>query len=423
VTPRIDDRTAHSADLSAAAAGGAPASAADAGAGRLARPWRTAITAAAPAWLAGTLLVLGIGKLASQAKAGRAVLGLNASYLHDHVHELFIWDTSWYLTLAEHGYRGTPPEAIRFSPLLPLVTRAVAACGIPAAVAILLVCWLAALGFAILVHRLALTETGSTVTARRAAWLSQLAPGAFVLTMGYTEALAGLLAAAYLLAVRQYGADRGARRLWIWCAVGCVAGFGSGLVRPTGFIIAVVGALEILSRLMRRERMGAAGWTARLAMTLSPILGVGSFLCWCDAVYGSFLLPYDEQTVHGLRGTVASNPWASAWQTFTVPSTHGELGGAGMLTLVLVVASVGLLVGCARRLPLPLSAWAALSLAAALTAPYFSSFPRYASGDIPLLITAAALPRSRAAWLWTAGTSAALCAFFAYRAFTGTYTP
>jgi hypothetical protein len=45
------------------------------------------------------------------------------------------------------------------------------------------------------------------------------------------------------------------------------------------------------------------------------------------------------------------------------------------------------------------------------------------SGDIPLVIAAGTLPRLRIAWLWTLGASAALCAFFACRAFTGAYAP
>lgn len=387
------------------------------------RPWRGAVAAAVPAWLVGTLLVIGLAELASSADERRGVMGLSPVFANEHLRALFMWDTNWYVALARHGYAGNAHEAIRFFPLLPLTTRAVSALGIPAPAAILLLCWLAALGFAILVYRLTLLETRSALVARRATWLSQLAPGAFVLTMGYTEALSGLLAAAYLLAVRQYGADRRASRLWLWCAVGCVAGFGSGLVRPTGFLIAVVGGLELLMRLIRRDSLRVTDWIARLAMTISPVIGVGSFLWWCNHVNGDYLLPYREQTVGGLRGGVASNPWTSAWQTFAVPSTHGENGGVGMMSLVLVVASVGVLWACIRRLPLSLSAWAALNLVAALTAPFFSSFPRYLSGDIPLVIAAATLPRSRGAWLWTVGASAALCAFFAYRAFTGAYTP
>lgn len=379
---------------------------------------------AVPAWLAGTLIVIALAELARRSERNRSVLGLSPYVAHEHLRPLFMWDTSWYLALAQHGYAGNSHEAIRFFPLLPLATRAVSALGVPAPAAILALCWLSALGFAVLVYRLALLESRSTLVARRAVWLSQLAPGAFVLTMGYTEALSGLMAAAYLLAVRLYGSGRRqASRMWLWCAVGCAAGFGSGLVRPTGWIIAVVGGLELCTRLIRRERLSATAWSARLAMALSPVLGVGSFLWWCHRVYGDFLLPYHVQTITGLRGSVAANPWTSAWQLFAVPGTRGENGGAGMLSLALVVASAGLLWACVRQMPVSLSAWATLSLAAALTAPFFTSFPRYLSGDIPLTIAAAALPRSRTAWLWTLGASTVLCAFFAYRAFTGTYTP
>ena len=386
-------------------------------------PWRTALLTALPAWLGGALLVIAIEQLATRADAHKKVLGLAPDAMNYPLHLLFTWDTHWYLALSEHGYKGNAHEAIRFSPLLPLVARTVSAVGIPAYDAILLVCWLTAFGFAVLVHRVTLLETGSIVVARRTTWLSQLAPGAFVLMMGYTEALTGLLAAAYLLALRQYGADRDARRLWLWFAVGTVAGFGSGMVRPTGFLIASVGAVEIVMRLYQRERLGWTGWAARLTMTVSPMFGVGAFLAWCHEVYGAYLLPYTEQTTVGLRGTVAGSPWQSAWLIFSSPVSKGEVGGTGPVTVALAVASIGLLWFCARRMPVSFSVWAALSLMAALTAPYFSSFPRYLSGDLPLLMTVSSLARSRTAWLWTLGASAALCAFYAYRAFTGAYTP
>lgn len=391
--------------------------------GEIRRPWCAALLNALPAWLSGAGLVLILELFAARADKGKSVLGLAPGVKHYRFHLLYAWDTRWYLALAEHGYRGSAREAVRFSPLLPLVARAVSWTGIPVYDAILLVCWLAAFGFAVLMYRMTLLETGDAVTARRATWLSQLAPGAFVLTMGYTEALTGLLAAAYLLAARRYGADLGARQRWLWLAVGFVAGFGSGIVRPTGFLIASVGAVEIAMRLFQRERLGWHGWTARLLMTAAPGLGVGAFLVWCHAVYGKYLLPYKVQTQIGLRGTVAGSPWSSALAIFSSPTSKGEVGGGGTLTLALAAASVGLLWCCARRMPASFSVWAALSLMAALTAPYFSSFPRYLSGDLPLLITAAIVARSRTSWLWTLGASAALCAFFAYRAFTGTYTP
>jgi hypothetical protein len=415
VTSRIDDRP--QTDQGPSTEGTAAIN------GEMRRPWRSALRNALPAWLTGFGLVIVLELLAARADRGKSVLGLASDVKHHRFHLLYAWDTRWYLMLTEHGYRGNAREGVRFSPLLPLVARVVSWAGIPAYDAILLVCWLAALGFAVLMYEMTRLETGSAVTARRATWLSQLAPGAFVLAMGYTEALTGLLAAAYLLASRRYGADLGARQRWLWLAVGFVAGFGSGLVRPTGFLIASVGAVEIAMRLFRRERLGWSGWTARLLMTAAPGLGVGAFLVWCQAVYGKFLLPYKVQTQIGLRGTVAGNPLSSAVAIFGSPTSRDEVNGAGTLTLALAVASVGLLWFCARRMPASFSVWAALSLLAALTAPYFSSFPRYLSGDLPLLITAALVARSRTSWLWTLGASAALCAFFAYRAFTGTYTP
>jgi hypothetical protein len=185
-------------------------------------------------------------------------------------------------------------------------------------------------------------------------------------------------------------------------------------VRPTGLLLAAAGAIEVL----RQRRDPLPHLAARVLVMLSPPLGTGIFLLWSHHVYGNYTLPYTIQKLEGLRGTYAGNPITSA-----LDSVNQVGNGAGAFTLVLVVVSIGLLGACVRRLPVSYTVWAALSLLAALTAPHFSSFARYAAGIVPLLLVAAMLVKNRWQWAWVIGTSTALSAYFAYQSFIGIYVP
>lgn len=398
--------------------------------------WGPAFRAALAAWVVAHIVIIAIQDLGQRATPSFAAQMPGRTEIHHLFNQLFTWDTAWYAGIAQYGYSGVASDGVRFWPLMPLVTRAVAATGLGALTAVLVVSWAASLLFGVLMYKLALTIGGDDVVARRAAWLSQLAPGAFVLVMGYTEALAGVFAAAYLIAIRQAvvagrragdageGRDGGGggevgdqgsnRRVWLWHAAGFVAGLGSGLVRPTGMLLAAAGAIE----LVRQRRDPAPHLVARVLITLSPPMGTGIYLLWSHHVYGSYTLPYTIQKLEGLRGTYAGNPITSALDSLN------QIGnGAGAFTFVLVVASIGLLGACVRRLPVSYTVWAAISLLAAITAPHFSSFARYAAGILPLLLAAALLSRDWRRWAWVIGSSTLLCAYFAYQSFIGIYIP
>ena len=398
------------------------------GVGRFAT-WGPAFRSALAAWVVAHVVIIMVQDLAQRATPYFSAQMPGRPVIHHLFNQLFTWDTAWYSGIAQSGYHGVASDGVRFWPLLPLVTRAVGATGLGSLTAVLVVCWAASLLFGMLMYRLALTVGGDDVTARRAAWLSQLAPGAFVLVMGYTEALAGVCAAAYLIAIRQAarqgsdgdgadgeGSDGGGskRRVWAWYAAGVVAGLGSGLVRPTGLLLAAAGLIE----LVRRWRDPWPHLVARGLITVAPPLGTGIYLLWSHHVYGNYTLPYTIQKLEGLRGTYAGNPWDSA-----LDSLNQVGNGAGAFTIVLVVASIGLLGACVRRLPVSYTVWAALSLLAAITAPHFSSFARYSAGILPLLLVAAMLARDWRRWAWVIGSCTVLCAYFAYQSFIGIYIP
>src|SRR5690606_9495248 len=154
-----------------------------------------------------------------------------------------VWDAAWYHDLGVRGYGPYGPEGSRFFPLLPAAVAVGAGLGAPAAVWQLAVCWVAALFFAAALVRLTVRESGDEAAGRRVAWLIQLVPGANVLALGYTEALAGLLAVLYFLAVRSPGVR-----------LGVAAGVLSGLARPTGPLLALPGTVEAV-----RSARGDAG--------------------------------------------------------------------------------------------------------------------------------------------------------------------
>lgn len=378
--------------------------------------WLASLLAALPAWVIAHVLILAMQGYAERRNPPFPAQMPGRDQIHHVFDALFTWDTAWYSGIAEHGYAGVPSDGIRFWPLLPLTIRSLDLVGIGALTGALVVCWVASLAFGMFMYRVALAVGGDEPMARRAIWLSQLAPGAFVLVMGYTEALAGMLAAAFLASIllTRPGALPTARATWTWYAVGFVAGIGSGLVRPTGWLLCLAGLVEVVWN--RRDSW--SGTAARLAVAASPVLGLLIFLGWVNAEYHDWMLPYSTQQAANLRGTTAANPFDSALQ-----SLNQSGNGAGAFTVVLVIASVGLLWGSVRRLPVSFTVWAFVSLAAVITAPHFSSFARYSAGIIPLLLVAAMLTTRRSAWWWTIGCSAALCAYFAFQSFIGIYIP
>ena len=158
---------------------------------------------------------------------------------------------------------------------------------------------LAALAYLVLLVRLTRRETGDGAAAGRVAWFAALAPGAAVLALPYTEALAGALAVGMFLALR------GRRPL---AAAGC--GLLSGLARPTGVLLVVPAAIELFRPLPR----GGRQWASRSLAVASPLLGTAGYLLWCAAAYGRPLLPYTVQTRTDLRGAWLANPVAGLLQ-------------------------------------------------------------------------------------------------------------
>ncbi|MEU6895564.1 GtrA family protein [Streptomyces sp. NPDC046557] len=380
---------------------GALVGAADDLAGSSKGGWKPAFLIAVRPWLVAHLLVmaaLGLARLRLGRLPDTGDVRPSAGTL--------VWDSGWYHALAERGYDSLGVESVRFFPLLPLLTRAGATVThLPTVVVLEAACSMSALVMGVLLHVLVRREGGSAEVARRAVWLSQLAPGAAVLTLGYTEALGGVLAIAFFMLVR---GGRG------WWAV--PVGLLSGLTRPTGVLLALPALVEALrpGTLTPRLRI--------LAAALSPVVGTMFFLAWCRLDGHGWSAPYSVQLRPSLRGGLVGNPLGDY-----LHPTHGVLtrAAAFMLAVCLVelLAAVGLLWVSGRRLPASYTAWALALVVAAATASGFRSLPRYVTAAFPLMVAAAYVLSGRRYWRLAMGLCAAAFTVLAYLGFTGQVTP
>ena len=291
------------------------------------------------------------------------------------------WDADWYRRIATVGYAALPHEALRFFPLLPLLAHAIGALpGVTVGAALVVLSNGGALLYVLLLHRLAVREGLSAVAADRVVWIAALTPAAFVMVMGYAEPLSGVLGVGIALLVR-------ARRWWPTVLPGVLA----GALRPTGVVIAVFIAVEAV-RCLREVPAGEL--LARCCAIMSPFVGLGAYLVWVGVRFGQPLAPFIVQTNHKLRGGALVSPLPAARNAM-----HGLLSGQISTQaphLLWIVVALGLLVVCARRLPLSYAALAGTIIVLGATARDFQSFERYAAGAFPLLLSAAALSFTKA---------------------------
>jgi hypothetical protein len=362
-----------------------------------------ALRVALPAWVLARVLV--------------AIAHLVARYLESHghvddalarttVHQgLLAWDGAFYADIAQHGYTALPDTALRFFPLTALLGRAVGWAFVGPRIGVVLVANLAALAAGALLVLLVRREGFDPAVARRSAWLVALAPSAFVFVLGYAEATFLVLAVGIFLAARD-------GRWPVVIGLGLLA----GLCRPSGFVVAVPIAIEVI-RLWRGASVGRR--LAGLAATVSSFVGGATYLVWVDRQYGDALLPYRVQTRSNLKGAF-TNPVTSI--TDAVEGLfHGHVGTGLHVPWMLVV--VVLIVLAFRRLPLSYGAFAAVTVASAVTSANLDSFERYALGAFPIVIVVALLLTDRRWWIAAITASSLAMTGYATLAFVHAYVP
>jgi hypothetical protein len=316
------------------------------------------------------------------------------------------WDADWYRRIALHGYDGVPDQGLRFFPLLPQLARILGlGTSIGVGIALLVLANGPALGVGALTHRLIRLEGGDAALGRLAATLVALAPPAFVLVMGYTEAIALCALLGGIIAAR-----RGA-----W-GVATACGLLAGLARPTGVLMGVPLLLIALASLR------GAGWAERGRRALavaSPALGALPYLVWAQIDRGDWYAPYRVQSLPGLRGGFL-DPFSRIGRALATVA-GGGVGVDGHDLLVPV--AVALLVPAVRRWSPPLAALAVVTMVVALSAENLGSFERYVWASVVPVLTVAWLcrgPRARKVAPAIAGTGMAVLASLA---FLGYYVP
>jgi len=334
-----------------------------------------------------------------------------------------MWDASWYLQIAQHGYPAELPVGAdgavqqnvwAFYPLFPFVVRAVQeVTGLGWDVVAPTIALLCGAGAVLVVHRLVERAGHRAVERRPGLPLATVAlvsvfPSSAVLQVAYTEALALLLVAGalYLLWARRYE----------WAGVLIVLlGFTRAVALPLAAVVAWHGIVRLRHwrlevRAGRRATAATAGtdgaeprpapvpWrdAARIGGLL--VVAVLSGLLWqvvCGIVTGrpdAYLLT--QEAWRGTGPVVPFLPWLDV--------SRGLFGAAGPLVLAAVLAGVVALgvSPVARRLGPELQAWPLVYLGylVAVIEPW-TSIVRFLLLAFPLAAVTVGWTRSRW-WFW-----------------------
>jgi hypothetical protein len=333
-----------------------------------------ALRQALPAWILARILVL--------AGMGAAKFVVDEYPLSALARRSFVtlvpWDGLQYEVIVRFGY-APDPDLYRFFPLYPLAARVLDAVTPGGAdVALVVLANLCSLAFVVLLYQLVQQETGDADLARRAAWFGCLAPGAFVMVWGYSEALFLLLSVCTFTALRR-------ERFVVAAAFGALA----ALARPLGMLVALPAAVEGWRGF---RQAGARGRAERLLAVAGPPLGALVYLLWVRGQTGDLLEPYRIQGSRAFRGS-SVDPVTGIWSALTQFFDHDRIGP--LLHVGWAVVAIALVVVALRRLPLSYGLFAGAIVLVALSSRKLDSFERYAFGAFPLVIAAAQVVRTR----------------------------
>ena len=292
------------------------------------------------------------------------------------------WDSHWYLSIASSGYVHSVPAGygdadqtnLGFFPLLPLLIRVThAVTGLHWTASGLVTTFGLGLLASVAVWWL-LRDVFGTSGADRGTALVFFSPGAFVLSLVYTEGATVLLVACALLALR--------RRRWL------VAGLAAAAVSAADPVaVAVIAPCAVASFLAIRQRRE---WRSLVAPLLAPV-GIVAFFAYLWAHTGSPLEWFHAQR-HG---------WQSGAYGYGVPRAFLQVFNNGFASVNWTVKStsaivvVGLLVVFfLARPPATWIAYVVAVLAFGIISPIIGITPRLLLRCFPLLgVVGARLPR------------------------------
>jgi 4-amino-4-deoxy-L-arabinose transferase-like glycosyltransferase len=358
-----------------------------------------------------------------------AVLGFTRVALNDPLDTLEIWnrwDAPHYLDLAVFGYRAVDPGNlvgppgyqqvypgdlylyIVFFPLYPwLVTPFVWLTGQPV-VGALLVTTVISLFVAPLMYRVVCREEDAG-TGLRAAWLLLVFPTAFVLHIGYTEALFLALVLGAFLAARS-------ERWWLAGALGALA----ALTRVNGALLIPALAAEAATQWFSRppaERRLRADWLA------IGVVGLGTlgYLALNLAVYGDpfqFLAVQEDHWFKHLEWPWEGIDGVIGW------IRGDDLGDAllyGWAELIAITIGMAATVHAAFRFRPSWFTWMVTNWLLFVSTSFVLSVPRYTLTLFPLFVSMGLLTRRREALVGVSAVSIVGFVYFAGRFATGNW--
>jgi hypothetical protein len=293
------------------------------------------------------------------------------------------WDAQHYLYLATHGYSATGDarNLIAFFPLYPALIRAIAATGLPARTAALLISNVAGVVAAILLYEIAAApgvERAADSThqdlrenaAFRAAAFFIVFPTAYFLLVGYTEALFCALAFGAVLAAR--------RQRWLFA--GLLGGLAAA-ARLTGLALLPFLLIELF---YARHALRAV-WQAVIAPILI-VLGFLTYLLTNLLVLGDAFAFISVQRQHwshslsapwvGFADAIRGIGWRVPWERLTVGG--GEVAGG-------IAAYATTTLSWLRLRPSD-AAYATVLTVMVTFLPFWLSIPRYLLAMYPMFL-------------------------------------
>jgi hypothetical protein len=295
------------------------------------------------------------------------------------------WDGAWYLDIAEHGYPSkaeysTGLAKYAFFPLFPNLVRLVAAITPLSFVnSAILVGLSTAAGATVAVYFLALRLT-TPERAERAVYLFVLFPGAFVLSMAYSESLMIMAAAGCLMLLLD--------RRWLGAGL---AGAVAVAARPNGLAVVVACAIAA-AMAIRRER----SWKPLIAPLLSAAPAVmylaylahhtGRLTAWTEA---------EDQAWHDNFSFVAPLYHRAAQLVTHMPTLGDTRLNDLIATIGVGLLAIGIVLIVRSRFPLIVKAYALVVMAIPAVSWMIGPRPRMLLAAFPVMIALADIASRR----------------------------
>jgi hypothetical protein len=292
------------------------------------------------------------------------------------------WDAQHYLYLATHGYSATGDarNLIAFFPLYPALISAIAATGLPARTAALLISNVAGVVAAILLYEIARQDLRENAAFRAAAFFVVF-PTAYFLLVGYTEALFCALAFGAVLAAR--------RQRWLFA--GLLGGLAAA-ARLTGLALLPFLLIELFYARHTLRQIGQA-----IVAPALIVLGFLTYLLTNLLVLGdafAFITVQRQHWSHSLSApwvgfidAIRGISWRVPWEKLTVGGGEAVGGIAAYATTILSWL----------RLRPSDAAYATVLTVMVTFLPFWLSIPRYLLGLYPLFLL---VGRIRQRWLY-----------------------